>query len=67
MAWFCYELDFAQRWCPVVHHLERPKAKKGEEHRMAGPWAVPEDCVGADGQPMLGALQKRFAAPKEAA
>lgn len=64
-AWFCYERDFGGRWCPVVHHMQQPKAKKDEEHRLAGPWAVPDDCVGQDGHPMLGALQRRFPVPKQ--
>lgn len=64
--WFCWEMNFANRWTPVCHHMDKPKARKGEEHRLAGPWEVPDDCVGSDGQPMLGALQRRFPAPKVA-
>jgi len=61
-AWFRYERSLG-RWCPTVHHTEKPRTPKGEEDRVTTAWPVPEDCLSADGSPMFGRLKERFPEP----
>lgn len=62
-AWFRYERDFAQRFCPVVIYGDEPRIPRGEEDRYTKAVAVPVDCLSTDGSPMFGRLQAIYPAP----
>lgn len=63
--WFAYELDFARRWTPVAYHGDKPPKKLGTDVERSTLHEVPEDCIGADGEPLFGKLMERFQKPKE--
>lgn len=63
--WFRWEMDFARRWCPVVHHGERPATSRQDVDRLSPAVKVPDDCIGADGEPLFGRLQAQFPAPED--
>ncbi|PZO78460.1 MAG: hypothetical protein DI629_12245 [Mesorhizobium amorphae] len=67
MMFFCYERDFAMRWCPVVYHDEKPTKMQGRASDRTAFQTVPAECLDMNGEPMFGALQRAFPAPREAA
>lgn len=64
--WFCYERDFARRWCSVVYHGDRPgKSVTGHDRERTIVREVPTCALRDDGSPNLDALQLMFPAPVE--
>lgn len=66
-AWFRYERDFAQRWCPVVLYDDaRPARKPFDDGRVTDMIEVPASCLASDGSPMFGRLQAIYPPPRNA-
>lgn len=62
MMWFCYELENTE-WIPVVYRSAHGLPETLPLAVRTEMVTVPEDCIGADNEPMFGRLKERFAAP----
>ncbi|GGB00355.1 hypothetical protein GCM10011491_30670 [Brucella endophytica] len=66
MMLFCYEREPNGQWTPVVYRTNfgEPKLWPADRERTELV-EVPEEFIGADGEPKFGALKGRFAPPAE--
>lgn len=60
---FCYELSH-NGWNAVAYHGEKPRKNENSlKVERSSFYEVPDDCIGANGEPMFGKLQTRFPSP----
>lgn len=66
VMWFRWERDHALRWCPTIHHGDKPevtKSSQGDPVRQTEAVQVPDDCI-VNGEPLFGKLVERFPMPR---
>lgn len=61
--YFCYERDFARRWCPVVLHGDDNVG--GNRVERTTPIRITKDLIDNCGEARFALLQAAYPAPKE--
>lgn len=64
-AFYGYERNFANRWCPVVYYdFVPPPSCNGHSYEQSDFIAVPNNCID-NGEPLFGKLKQLHPVPEE--